>query len=96
MAYLWIDNNTPIELTDKTIPEVNTNGTISKSIFEESANNLLDTISSNHPLLKTYELKIKQNEIDRKLKQDKLKPQLNFNYNPLYNSNNINLSDFNN
>ena len=48
------------------------------------------------PFIEWIKIKIKQNEIDRKLKQDKLKPQLNFNYNPLYNSNNIKLSDFNN
>lgn len=81
--YLWLDNNTPIEVTDNIIPETNTS-----NFIENEEMNLLniiniDSIIVNHPELQGYQIKLKQYEIDRQLKKDKLKPKFNIHYNPL-------------
>jgi len=94
--FLWIENNVPIELTEQTIPE---NLTKNYNKDEYIINNItrIDSLISEHPLLKTYQFKLKQLSIEQKLKQEKLKPILNINYNPLFNpenSNNINLNNY--
>ena len=45
-----------------------------------------------HPSLKIYDLKLKQLDIEKKFKQDKLKPNLNVNYNPLFTPGNFNVN----
>lgn len=92
--YLWMENNVPIELTDKTIPETTTNLETENALYENVAK--LDSILNIHPILKTYEFKIKQLNIEKRYRQDKLKPNLNVNYNPLFNAENLNMGYQNN
>lgn len=46
---------------------------------------LVQNLVSNHPLLRSYGFKFEQLDIDRRLKLEKFKPKLNFNYNFLGN-----------
>ena len=93
--YLWLENNIPIELTDKTIPEL-------AIAYYEEENKLysriakMDSLINIHPNIKMYDFKLKQLTIEKKFKQDKLKPSLNVNYNPLFNSENLNVGYQNN
>lgn len=91
--FLWIENNIPIELSKNTIPS-------SDEIINEnylSANVVkIDSVINVHPNLKVYEFKLKQLAIEKKFKQDKLKPNLRVNYNPLFKADNLNLSYQNN
>ncbi len=94
--FLWMDNNIPVELNDKTKPEFSD---VSRSIQNEDYdNNVVDFISKidSHPELKTYQFKLNQFDIDKKLKQDKLKPKLHVNYSPLYKDFNGIYGSFNN
>lgn len=93
--YLWMENDIPLELSGKTIPESKSSDYIAKY---DTANydSLFYNQIKNHPTLKIYQYKLQQLEIDKKVKQDKLKPSLNFNYNPLFNPNNIDFGNFNN
>lgn len=90
--FLWLENDIPVELTENTIPD-NVSG---------SENTILDNISSIdsmlnlHPSIKIYDLKLKQLDIEKKFKQDKLKPNLNVNYNPLFTPGNFNVNFQNN
>jgi hypothetical protein len=83
--FLWIENNTPIELSESTIPAVNLLSVQNDSSLFTNVE-LLDSLINIHPFLKVYDLKLKQLDIDRRLKQDKLKPTLDLNYTPLLNS----------
>lgn len=94
-GFLWLENDTPIELTENTIPDRSIeeieSGSISFTNYQ-----LLDSLINNHPSLKIYDFKLKQLAIEKKFKSDKLKPILNINYNPIYNADNIILNFQNN
>ncbi len=93
--YMWLDNNIPIELTEKSIPEKFSISLEQKKILLTFLMNT-DSLIDNHPEIKVYEFKRKQNEIDFQLKKDKLKPTLNIQYNPLGQSTNLNWLSLNN
>jgi outer membrane protein TolC len=93
--FLWLENEIPIELTDKTIPGIYIqNYENDKSMDLNIAK--IDSLINFHPSLKVYEFKLKQLSIEKKSKQDKLKPSINLNYNPLFNANNLNVGYQNN
>ena len=93
--FLWMENNTPLEVSEKIIPETQTYDLTNKIDFFNYDLQLENQIK-NHPTLKLYQYKLQQLDIDKKVKQDKLKPIINFNYNPLFNPNNIDFTYFNN
>jgi outer membrane protein TolC len=90
--FLWLENDIPIELTDKTIPES----------YKETDDLLLsyveniDSLINIHPSLKVYDFKLKQLQVEKSFKQDKLKPSLNVNFNPLFDASNLNSGYVNN
>lgn len=86
--YLWLENDIPIELTDKTIPELDMEYDKTKNVLNSNVYKM-DSLINIHPSLKIYDFKLKQLGIEKKFKQDKLKPSLNVNYNPLFNSENL-------
>lgn len=92
--YLWMENNVPIELTEKTIPETTLKTATNNAINGHVAK--LDSLVNSHPALKIYEFKLEELAIEKRLKQDKLKPSLNVNYNPLFNAENLNMGYQNN
>ena len=93
--YLWMENNIPLELSEKTIPEAKS--TDFKYNYDVAIyDSLFDNQIKNHPTLKIYQYKLQQLEIDKKVKQDKLKPNLNLNYNPLFNPDNLDFGNFSN
>jgi outer membrane protein TolC len=55
---------------------------------------LADSSISNHPLLKSYEVKLQTLEVERKLKANKLLPKVNLQYNMLTTSYNLNPGDY--
>lgn len=86
--YLWLENDIPIELTDKTIPELGMEYDKTKNVLNSNVYKM-DSLINVHPSLKIYDFKLKQLGVEKKFKQDKLKPSLNLNYNPLFNSENL-------
>jgi len=93
--FLWMENNVPVIITEKTIPEKYVeNGELGLNLSKRVKQ--LDSLVNNHPELRVYEFKLKQLQVDRRLKQDKLKPRLNVNYNPLYNPENLSAGFLNN
>jgi len=89
--YLWMEKNIPLELSEKTIPESKSSANTTNYDVANNDDSIIENQIKNHPILKIYQYKLQQLEIDKKVKQDKLKPSLNLNYNPLFNPNNINL-----
>ncbi len=92
--YLWLDNSIPVELKDNVVPG-NAEAEI-KNIDLSLSNIKIDSLLDNHPDLQIYNVKLDQLNIDKRLKQDKLKPKVDLNYNPLFNPDNLNIDYFNN
>jgi outer membrane protein TolC len=87
VSFLWLENAIPVdpELL-KIIPDTEVfNLKLSDTLLNEEAS----IIAILNPEVKNYELKIKQLELDRRLKLDQIKPALNVNLGLLNSSKNI-------
>jgi hypothetical protein len=79
-TFLWLADNTPIELQEHIIPDVKTLNNVDTTFKIALFNNANFDIN-NHPKIKSLEFKIKSLNIDRKLKMNNLLPQLDVQYN---------------
>ncbi|MCB0495383.1 MAG: TolC family protein [Cyclobacteriaceae bacterium] len=80
-VYLWSDEAIPLELTEGVVPE--TASAVEPMAVDDFYLTRLDSIEFTHPELAKMNYKIAQLEVDKKLKKEMLKPQLNLNYNAL-------------
>jgi outer membrane protein TolC len=81
-TFLWYENEIPLELGNNTIPPASE--TISAGEYELAGFILkLDSLEQLHPQLSLSRFKIATLETERKWKAEKLKPQLNIQYNAL-------------
>ncbi len=80
-TFLWDDGVVPLEVATGTVPISREN----VSVTNTNAALLIqmDSLINSHPELDQSRLKIKQLEVDKRLKREQLKPQLNLNYNPI-------------
>jgi outer membrane protein TolC len=83
--YLWSDKNEPITITENTLPDT---GVINVN-WVDWRNGDLDSLINSHPALRVYEFKLSHLAVERKWKQEKLKPNLQLNYNPLLSTQNV-------
>lgn len=77
--FLWSDDDLPLELTQKMVPEalpISTSAAIPPEVV-----NVQNDLMKLHPDLRAYQLKLSDLEIERRLKFEKLKPKLNLEYN---------------
>lgn len=78
-TYLWNDNDEPLEISSKIIaPAYNDKQNLK---LVDSIINTVYVVSEQHPELKKYEFKLLDLELERKLKAEKLKPNLDVKYN---------------
>ncbi|MGJ8760207.1 MAG: TolC family protein [Polaribacter sp.] len=88
--YLWLNDNTPVELQDNIIPDIHTVNNVDTT-FNIALFNNADFNIDNHPKIKSLEYKIKSLNIDKNLKLNNLLPKLDVQYNFLTeNGNQIN------
>ncbi|WP_439127628.1 TolC family protein [Polaribacter sp.] len=88
--FLWLNDNTPVELQDNIIPDINTFNSIDAT-FNIALFNNEDFDINNHPKIRSLEFKIKSLDVDRRLKTNNLLPNLDVQYNFLtQNRNQIN------
>ncbi len=80
-TFLWMDGVIPLELKNETAPLAVDNIKVEPSNLQLESQ--VDSIENTHPYLKVLDLKIQQLEINRKLKSEMLKPNLNLNYNAI-------------
>jgi outer membrane protein TolC len=78
--YLWLNENTPIELRQNIIPDLQTFDAIDKTFNIALFNNENFDIE-NHPKIKSLGFKIKSLDVDRRLKMNNLLPKIDFQYN---------------
>ncbi len=91
--FLWIGNNIPLELEENIDPQEITTDDIDNTL----STNLIvleDYDLQNHPKLRALNFKLDKLNIERRLKAEMLKPQLDLKYNFL-NENVSNIDDFN-
>ncbi len=78
--FLWLENNIPVELQPNVIPDLDIEEIIDTTL--EIQGYPLDRFTvENHPKLRSLDYKIEGLEVDRKLKANKLLPQIDLEYN---------------
>lgn len=91
-VFLWTDKNEPVAFSAPTIPPKIAdleNTDIAKTILLE-----MDSLANTHPNILSYQNKNARLALELRLKRDKLKPQLNVKFNPLYDVGDFNSSIF--
>ncbi|WP_435414990.1 TolC family protein [Polaribacter aestuariivivens] len=78
--FLWLNENTPIELKQNVIPDIGTFNTVDKT-FNIALFNNEDFDIENHPKIKSLAFKIKSLDVDRRLKMNNLLPKIDLQYN---------------
>lgn len=78
--FLWIGDNIPLELQSNVIPDSNPEADID-STLEVPQNPTVSFDLVTHPKLRSLEYKIQGLEVDRRLKANKLLPQIDLEYN---------------
>jgi outer membrane protein TolC len=78
--FLWLKNNTPIEITEWIIPDANTFETIDLTLNISKLNIEKFEITS-HPKLRSLDFKYKSLNIEKRLKLNNLLPQIDLQYN---------------
>ena len=84
--FLWGNNAQPLNNIKPFQPQILEDTPLSINVLlTAEREKIIQNLMINHPILRGYEFKLNQLDIDRKLKQEKLKPKLNVNYNFLGN-----------
>jgi outer membrane protein TolC len=78
--FLWLNENTPVELQENIVPDINTLNNVDTA-FNIALFNNADFDIDSHPKIRSLEFKIKSLNIERKLKMNNLLPQLDVQYN---------------
>lgn len=78
--YLWIADDTPVELNDNVIPDLNT-GTEIDLVLDIDGKPLSYFSPENHPLLSSMQLQVDQLKVDQRLKTNQLLPRIEVAYN---------------
>ena len=78
--FLWLNDNTPVEITDRIIPDVNTFESIDATL-NTSALNIENYEIANHPKLLSLDYKYQSLNIEKRLKLNNLLPQIDLQYN---------------
>lgn len=81
--FLWYKNELPLEVSDLMTPPPYQ--AISLQTVGINANELVNDLNQNHPVIQQYYLQLKQLEVDRRLKKEQLKPQIDVEFNFLAN-----------
>lgn len=80
-VYLWVNGIVPLEVTEITSP-LNSED-LSRVSVNQELTDALDSLANRHPLLRQYQYKISQLKIDKRWKQEQIKPTLNLKYNAI-------------
>ncbi|WP_299017025.1 TolC family protein [uncultured Polaribacter sp.] len=78
--FLWLNDNTPIELKENIIPDVNTFNTVDQTFNIALFNNENFDVE-NHPKIRSLGFKVESLDVERKLKMNNLLPKIDLNYN---------------
>ena len=95
--FLWLNDNTPVELQDNILPDINTFNSIDATFNIALFNNENFDINK-HPKIRSLEFKIKSLDVNRRFKMNNLLPNLDVQYNFLTQNinqiNTLNMQDY--
>jgi len=78
--YLWLNENTPIEIRENVIPDINTLQEVDNVLkISGFTNDSLDL--NNHPKIQSLDYKLQSLNVERKLKLNELLPKVDLQYN---------------
>ena len=77
--FVWAENNIPLELTDNVVPSGNLNNQVSEALAIAQAG--FDPEIDEHPKVRSLGYEIDMLEVERKLRANKLLPDLDLEYN---------------
>ncbi|MGC1205471.1 MAG: TolC family protein [Flavobacteriaceae bacterium] len=78
--YLWLNENTPIEIKDNVIPDVDTFQSVDVTLNTSELD--IETLDiTSHPKLQSLDYKLQSLNIERRLKLNNLLPQIDLQYN---------------
>jgi outer membrane protein TolC len=80
-VFLWDENEVPLEITDRIKPPSNNDLLTKINVLEQT--DFLDSLILNHPQLVKNKLYLDQLDVERRLKAEQLKPQLDLKYNAI-------------
>lgn len=86
-VFLWFENETPLELESNTVPMQVLSYTSNAEALK-GLSNQIDSLVLTHPEMQLYRYKLDGLGLEKKLKQEQVKPTLNLKYNPLLSGNN--------
>lgn len=78
--YLWLNDNTPIEIKDHIIPDINTFTTIDETL-NTTALNIENLDLENHPKLQSLDYKFQSLTLEKRLQLNNLLPKIDLQYN---------------
>lgn len=78
--YLWLDDNTPLEIQPTVIPEENIDIEINKALGTSVLNDNVANLE-NHPKLLSLDYKYQSQKVDKNLKLNMLLPKIDLQYN---------------
>ncbi len=78
--FLWLNNNTPIELKENVIPDLEAKNSVDKT-FNIALFNKENFDIENHPKIKALEFKTKNLIVEKRLKKNNLLPKIDLQYN---------------
>lgn len=79
-TFLWLNNNVPVELQPNVVPDIDLTENVDEAL-ELPEDALLTFNLEEHPKLRALEFKRRALEIDRRLKSNRLLPEVNLEYN---------------
>ncbi|MFN0200441.1 MAG: TolC family protein [Bacteroidia bacterium] len=80
--FLWKENDTPVELAEEMKPISLTSFPI-RLFSQDDLQLTVNQLGMKHPAMRLYQLKLANLEVERRWKQEKLKPKVNLEYNML-------------
>jgi len=81
--FLWSEELEPMMLTDNSEPTNHKELSIENPIDENILASIISDVDQSHPKMQLYYNKLENLHFERKMKAEKIKPKLNFNYNML-------------
>ncbi len=78
--YLWLQDNTPVELKETIIPDLNTLENV-EDTFNTTQIDLESYSIEDHPKIQSLEYKLRSLDLERKLKMNDLLPRVDLQYN---------------
>lgn len=81
--FLWYENELPLEVSDLLQPVFYKDILLTASAIDLGIT--LNNLGNDHPILQQYQLKLQQLEVDRRMKKEQLKPQVDVEFNFLGN-----------